>query len=99
VEGGNRVSFPDAKQRLLELRVILRAANHAYYIMDNPTMTDYEYDMLLRELQHLEETTDWEVPAYSLTQTVGFVCCGTPFSYSVRDCASRVWTPGLPSQS
>ena len=47
---------PDARQaeRAAELRSILERANHEYYILDRPTLSDPEYDRLLRELKELE---------------------------------------------
>ncbi len=44
----------DPKQRIRELTEILEEANYRYYVLDDPTMPDYEYDMLLRELEDLE---------------------------------------------
>ena len=43
-----------AAARAAELRRILERANHAYYVLDKPEMSDAEYDRLFRELQHLE---------------------------------------------
>ena len=40
--------------RAAELRRTLERANHAYYILDKPEMSDAEYDKLFRELQDLE---------------------------------------------
>ena len=40
--------------RAAELRRILERANHAYYLLDKPEMSDAEYDRLFRELQDLE---------------------------------------------
>ena len=40
--------------RAAELRRILERANHAYYILDKPELSDAEYDRLFRELQDLE---------------------------------------------
>src|SRR6266508_2493752 len=37
-----------------ELRRILERANHAYYLLDKPELSDAEYDRLFRELQDLE---------------------------------------------
>ena len=34
----------DAKKRIQELTSILRQANYEYYNMDNPSITDQEYD-------------------------------------------------------
>lgn len=41
-------------QRAARLREQLDRANHAYYVLDAPEITDAEYDRLLRELQALE---------------------------------------------
>ena len=41
--------------RAAELRRILERANHAYYVLDKPDMTDAEFDRLFRELQALED--------------------------------------------
>jgi len=43
-----------AASRAAELRRILERANHAYYLLDKPEMSDAEYDRLFRELQALE---------------------------------------------
>jgi len=40
--------------RAAALRRILERANHAYYLLDKPEMSDAEYDRLFRELQDLE---------------------------------------------
>jgi DNA ligase (NAD+) len=44
-----------AATRAAELRRILERANHAYYVLDRPEMSDAEYDRLFRELQALEQ--------------------------------------------
>lgn len=43
-----------SKERIEELVSILEKANHDYYVMDSPTMEDYEYDKLMVELEQLE---------------------------------------------
>ena len=40
--------------RARDLRDQLRAADHAYYVLDQPVLSDGEYDRLMRELQALE---------------------------------------------
>ena len=40
--------------RAAKLRQILERANHAYYILDKPDLSDAEYDKLFRELQAIE---------------------------------------------
>ena len=42
------------KERMEELVKILDKANNDYYVLDNPTMEDYEYDRLMVELTNLE---------------------------------------------
>ena len=41
--------------RVEELRLRIRQADHAYYVLDNPVLSDAEYDRLVKELQALEE--------------------------------------------
>ena len=42
-------------RRADELRALLREASHRYYVLDEPTLSDAEYDRLFRELTELEE--------------------------------------------
>ncbi len=42
------------KPRILELRDLLHRANHAYYALAKPVMSDVEFDRLLKELEKLE---------------------------------------------
>lgn len=44
------------EQRYNELIEILKTANYNYYVLDNPTITDQEYDKYLRELINIEES-------------------------------------------
>ncbi len=43
-----------AEQQIESLRNELREHNHNYYVLDNPTISDYDFDMKLKELQKLE---------------------------------------------
>jgi len=45
----------EPKQRIQELTQLLTEANYRYYVLDDPTMPDFEYDRLLRELEILEQ--------------------------------------------
>ncbi len=45
---------PAARERAATLRQQIDQANHAYYVLDAPTISDAEYDKLFRELQSLE---------------------------------------------
>ena len=44
-----------AARRIDELRARIREADRAYYLLDNPVLSDAEYDRLMRELLALEE--------------------------------------------
>ncbi len=61
----------DAHARAAELRTLLHEANHRYYVLDQPTLSDAEYDRALRELQALEEEHPELVSPDSPTQRVG----------------------------
>jgi DNA ligase (NAD+) len=58
-------------QRIDELRRILVDANYEYYVLDAPTLSDAEYDRLLRELKQLEEQYPELITPDSPTQRVG----------------------------
>ena len=45
----------DIKFYILELRKKILDANYQYYELDNPIITDKEYDDLIKELQKLEK--------------------------------------------
>jgi len=59
------------EKRIAELRGILQDHNYRYYVMDDPTIADGEYDSLLRELQSLENKYPSLVTSDSPTQRVG----------------------------
>ena len=61
----------DAKDRAAELRALLNENSYRYYVLDDPTMSDYEYDRLLRELEELEAAHPDLVTKDSPTQRVG----------------------------
>ena len=42
------------QQKIQDLRKTLAEHNHNYYVLDRPVISDYEFDMLLKELQELE---------------------------------------------
>ena len=44
----------DPKELIGQLTKQLEEANHEYYVLDAPTMPDFEYDRLLRQLEELE---------------------------------------------
>ena len=57
--------------RAAQLRAELARHNHAYYVLDNPTIPDAEYDRLFRALQALEAADPTLVTSDSPTQRVG----------------------------
>ena len=61
----------DAKTRIKELVKILNEANYNYHVLDNPTITDQEYDKYLRELVNLEEKYPEYILIDSPTKRVG----------------------------
>ncbi len=61
----------DAKKRIEELVTILNEANYNYHVLDNPTITDQEYDKYLRELINLEEKYPEYVLVNSPSKRVG----------------------------
>ncbi len=59
------------KQRIDELRAIIDRHNHNYYVLNAPTISDYDFDMLMKELEQLEqEHPEYDDP-YSPTHRVG----------------------------
>lgn len=61
----------EIKKRINELSSILKQANYEYYNMDNPSITDQEYDKYLRELINLEEKYPELADPNSPTKRVG----------------------------
>ncbi|NIP79221.1 MAG: NAD-dependent DNA ligase LigA, partial [Gemmatimonadetes bacterium] len=47
-------STGELERRAAELRGRLHEANYRYYVLDDPTIPDAEYDRLMRELKELE---------------------------------------------
>lgn len=61
---------PETIARVEELRARIGEAEHAYYALDNPLMSDAEFDELVRELKSLEEQYPELVTPESPTQRV-----------------------------
>lgn len=59
------------KRRIEELRAEIRKHDHYYYVLNQPLISDAEYDRLFRELQELEEKYPQFVTPDSPTQRVG----------------------------
>ena len=62
---------PAATARVAELRARIEDANHRYYVLDDPSIPDAEYDALMRELEALEQAHPELAGADSPTRTVG----------------------------
>ena len=65
------MNFEYAKKRAAELSAEINYHNDRYYNQDNPEISDYEYDMLLRELENIEAEFPELITAESPTQKVG----------------------------
>jgi len=63
--------FMDVKQEIERLRAELERANYEYYMLDAPTMSDYDFDHKLRRLEELEAAHPELVTPDSPTQRVG----------------------------
>lgn len=61
----------NTKQQIESLRATLREHNHNYYVLDTPTISDYDFDIKLKELQSLEEKHPEFYDATSPTLRVG----------------------------
>ncbi len=61
----------NVENKILELRKSLHRHNHLYYMLDNPEISDYEYDQMLKDLEELEKTYPEFHDSNSPTQRVG----------------------------
>ncbi|NNE31369.1 MAG: NAD-dependent DNA ligase LigA [Winogradskyella sp.] len=61
----------NVREQIQSLREELRQHNYNYYILDNATISDYEFDLKLKELQTLEAANPEFFDANSPTQRVG----------------------------
>src|SRR5690606_16606663 len=61
----------DPAARIAWLKAEIRRHDHAYYVLDAPTVPDAEYDRLFRELQALETAHPELATADSPTRRVG----------------------------
>ena len=58
-------------ERINELRSVIDEHNHRYYVLDDPLISDAEYDTLFRELETLEKSNPEYFNEHSPTQRVG----------------------------
>ena len=61
----------EVKAHIKKLRSILNQHNIDYYVNDNPTISDIEYDVLLKELETLENQNPQLLTNDSPTQRIG----------------------------
>ena len=61
----------DYREEMKALRDALNAHGYRYYVLDDPTISDYEYDHMLRQLEDLERVHPEEITPDSPTQRVG----------------------------
>ena len=59
------------KERILALRKQLNEHNYKYYVLNEPDITDFEFDALMRQLQQLEALHPELADPNSPTQRVG----------------------------
>lgn len=63
----------EAKARISELSKIIENHNYNYYILANPSISDYDFDMLMNELISLEQQFPDLLLPDSPTQRVGII--------------------------
>ncbi len=66
----------ELKEKIENLRSELNKHNYNYYVLDNPTISDYEYDTLFSELKELEQQNPSLITPDSPTQRVGGISNG-----------------------
>ena len=75
----------EANIRAKELRDVLNEASRRYYVENMPTMSDYDFDMLLKELEAIEAQYPEFITADSPTQKVGSDLAATHGSSTVSN--------------
>ena len=61
----------NVKHEIEKLKETLNEHSYKYYVLDNPSISDYEYDMMLHKLMELEEKNPEFITPDSPTQRVG----------------------------
>ena len=65
------MNIQEAKTRVRELTEEIEKHNYSYYVLDDPTIEDYQYDSLMRELRAIEQEFPQLLSPNSPTQRVG----------------------------
>jgi DNA ligase (NAD+) len=60
----------DVNKRIQQLRQKIQQYDYEYYVLAQPTVSDFDYDMLLKELEQLEKDNPHLITADSPTQRV-----------------------------
>ena len=70
-DSSNELLSDSAAENIQSLRNHINKHNHKYYVLDEPSIPDAEYDRLMRELQALEDANPELITSDSPTQRVG----------------------------
>jgi DNA ligase (NAD+) len=65
------MTIQEAEKKVQELTAALEKANYEYYVLDNPTLSDAEFDRLMNELIMIEKEFPLLKKKNSPTQRVG----------------------------
>ncbi len=68
---GEERALSDARKRVEELRELINHHSYRYHVLDDPEVSDYDYDRLVRELKDLEGDFPELITPDSPTQRVG----------------------------
>ena len=83
-------------ERLKFLRDTINKANYLYYVEDNPTLSDFEYDELFRELKSLEEKNPLLITPDSPTQRVGSSKIqSSDYTVLIIQIIMKIWKNGM----
>src|SRR5580704_12812476 len=66
-----KMTEAQAKKRIEDLSKELEEHNYKYYVLSNPSISDYDFDMMLKELTDLEKQYPQFASPDSPTQRVG----------------------------
>lgn len=75
----------ETKKRLEELKEKISENDYLYYVLDNPQISDYEYDLMLKELIDIEKAHPELLTADSPSQRVGGEALSAFQSYTHRN--------------
>jgi DNA ligase (NAD+) len=71
VEISENMDKESARKKIQELSAVIRQHDHSYYVLAEPNISDYEYDLLMKELEKLELEFPELISSDSPTQRVG----------------------------